>query len=138
MLLPLFFVLGGLDAQARNGGARAQARRSVNTGNVNRNIDRDINQNVNRDVNRNVNRDIDVHGGYGGGYGCCYRPVARTAAVVGTAAVTAAVVGSVARSLPANCAPVAINGLTYQQCGNTWYQPQLSGGSTTYLVVDPP
>jgi hypothetical protein len=31
-----------------------------------------------------------------------------------------------------------VNGFAYQQCGSTWYQPQISGGSTTYIVVNPP
>jgi hypothetical protein len=31
-----------------------------------------------------------------------------------------------------------VNGLTYQQCGSTWYQPQFAGTSTTYVVVAPP
>ena len=31
-----------------------------------------------------------------------------------------------------------VNTVTYQQCGNTWYQPQFSGTSTTYVVVNPP
>jgi hypothetical protein len=31
-----------------------------------------------------------------------------------------------------------VNGITYQQCGSTWYQPQFAGTSTTYVVVNPP
>jgi hypothetical protein len=31
-----------------------------------------------------------------------------------------------------------VNGFTYQQCGTTWYQPEIAGGSTTYVVVNPP
>jgi len=90
-------------------------------------------------VNRNVN--VDVHGGYyGGGYygGCCYHPVATAAAVTATAMVTAAVIGSVVNSIPPSCTSVVMNGVAYQQCGSTWYQPQFSGGSTTYVVVNPP
>lgn len=67
-----------------------------------------------------------------------YRPVARTAAVVGTAAVTAAVVGSVVRSLPPQCSTVVAGGVTYQQCGSTWYQPRYAGSQVTYVVVNPP
>jgi hypothetical protein len=33
---------------------------------------------------------------------------------------------------------VMVNGFAYQQCGNSWYQPQLSGSSTTYIVVAAP
>src|SRR5690242_9089777 len=62
-------------------------------------------------------------------------PVARTAAVVGTAAVTAAVVGSVVRTLPPSCTTIVSAGVTYQQCGSTWYQPHYSGSQVTYVVV---
>jgi hypothetical protein len=30
------------------------------------------------------------------------------------------------------------NGVTYQQCGSTYYQPQFVGGSTSYVVVNTP
>jgi len=48
--------------------------------------------------------------------------------------VTAAVVGSVVYSVPPNCVPVNYGGYVYQQCGNTWYQPQ----GTQYIVINPP
>jgi hypothetical protein len=51
---------------------------------------------------------------------------------------TAAVIGSVTHSLPPSCTAVSVNGYTYQQCGSTWYQPQFSGSSVTYVVVNPP
>jgi hypothetical protein len=91
----------------------------------------------------NVNVNNSYHGGYyGGGYygggGCCYHPVATAAAVTATAVVTAAVVGSIVDRPPAGCATQVINGLAYQQCGNTWYQPQMSGTTTTYVVVNAP
>jgi hypothetical protein len=73
--------------------------------------------------------DVNVHGGYYGG-GCCYHPVATATAVV-----TAAVVGSIVHALPPSCSAV---GVTFQQCGSTWYQPQFAGGSTTYVVVNAP
>lgn len=147
-------LLGGGTAFAQRGGnvARGAARSSVShasrnvAGNVNRNanVNRNINSNVDRtaNVNRNVNRDVDfdrdidvdVDRNYGGA-GCCYHPVARAA----TAAVTtAAIVGSVVNSLPTSCEAVSVNGLTYQQCGSTWYQPQFRGSTVTYVVVNPP
>jgi hypothetical protein len=58
--------------------------------------------------------------------------------VTATAVVTAAVVGSIVHSVPPSCATIVVNGLAYQQCGSTWYQPQFSGSSTTYIVVNPP
>jgi hypothetical protein len=91
-------------------------------------------------VNVNVDRDVHVHGGYYGG-GCCYssyHPVATAAAVTATAMVTAAVVGSIVNTVPPGCSTVIVNGFAYQQCGSTWYQPQISGSSTTYIVVNPP
>jgi len=76
-------------------------------------------------------------GGYYGG-GCCYHPVATAAAVTATAVVTAAVVGAIVDRPPAGCVTQVINGLAYQQCGSTWYQPQMSGTTTTYVVVNAP
>ena len=126
-------------AQRYGGGGRARAQTNVN---ANRNVNVNANRNVNVNVNRNVNVNTNVHGGYyGGGYyggGCCYHPVAVAAAVTATAVVTAAVVGSVVHSVPPSCSTIVVNGLAYQQCGNTWYQPQFSGSTTTYIVVNPP
>ncbi len=101
-------------------------------------IDRDINVN-NRDVDIDIDVDRDYHGGSYYGYGgCCYHPVATAAAVTSAAIVTAAVVGSMVNTLPPSCSTVVINGFAYQQCGNTWYQPQFSGTTTTYIVVNQP
>jgi hypothetical protein len=48
-------------------------------------------------------------------------------------------VGTIVRSLPSSgCHTVIVNGLTYHQCGNDWYQPQISGSTTTYIVVNDP
>jgi len=58
--------------------------------------------------------------------------------VTATAVVTAAVVGSIVNSVPPSCTTVMVNGLTYQQCGSTWYQPQFVGSSTSYVVVAAP
>jgi hypothetical protein len=147
-------LLGGGTAFAARGGnvARGAARSSVNhvsrnvAGNVNRNanVNRNINSNVNRtaNVNRDVNFDrdidVDVDRNYGGGAGCCYHPVARAATATAAAVTTAAIVGSVVNSLPTSCEAVSVNGLTYQQCGSTWYQPQFMGSTVTYVVVNPP
>lgn len=40
--------------------------------------------------------------------------------------------------VPANCVPVIINGISYQQCGSTWYQPQYVGTTLQYVVVVAP
>ena len=134
------------DLSAQRGGAgnrnvRSSANSSVNRNynqntNVNRNVNVNQNVNVNRNVNVNVNNSYHGGGYYGGG--CCYHPVATAAAVTATAVVTAAVVGSIVDRPPAGCVTQVINGLAYQQCGNTWYQPQMSGTTTTYVVVNAP
>jgi len=127
VVIAILFGGPSLQAQRYRGGARTNVNHNVN-----------VNRNTNVNVNRNVN--VNVHGGYYGGYyggGCCYHPVATAAAVTATAVVTAAVVGSIVHSVPPSCTSVIVNGLAYQQCGSTWYQPQFSGTSTTYVVVNP-
>ena len=96
------------------------------------------NTNVNRPINGgdvNINRNVDWDNRYNG---CCYHPVAAAAGVVAGAAITAAAIGSVAYALPSDCVYTVVNGLTYNQCGSTWYQPQFTGTETTYIVVSPP
>jgi hypothetical protein len=134
-------------AQRNRGNVRSSSRSNVNNrnNNVNRNNNRNTNINNNRNVNRNidVDRDIDVdvdvnrRYGYGG---CCYSSGggAFVAGAVVGAAVTAAVVGSRVTTLPPACQVVVINGFAYQQCGSVWYQPQISGSSTTYVVINAP
>ncbi len=124
---------GAAPGEARN--VRSQSRANVNS---NKNVN--VNRNVNKNVNVNVDRDVHVHGGYYGG-GCCYHgyhPVATAAAVTATAIATAAVVGSIVNTLPPSCTSVIVNGFAYQQCGSTWYQPQIAGSTTTYVVVNSP
>ena len=141
--IPVFFVIAlfliathccnrdrdALRPALSRGGART-------SGGCNVNVNRNANVNVNRNVNVNVNNGY--RGGYYGG-GCCYHPVAAAAAVTATAVVTAAVVGSIVQSVPPSCTSVIVNGLAYQQCGSTWYQPQFAGSTTNYgIVVNPP
>lgn len=116
---------GGRQIDSSQTDARANNVRNTSVNNVN------ANRNTNVNANRNVNVNVDNHGG---GWDNNYRPVATAVAVTGAVAVTAAVVGSMVRSVPANCVPVNYGGLVYQQCGNTWYQPQ--GGQ--YVVINPP
>jgi hypothetical protein len=142
---------------SRNTGAKANAgtNRNTNAGdnanrnaNANRNVNANSNANVNRNVNVNqnvnVNRDVNVNANrnyYGGGYGgpCCYNSGVGTAAAITAAAVgTALVVGSMVNSLPPSCSAISANGVTYQKCGSTYYEPQFSGGNTTYVVVNAP
>lgn len=82
-------------------------------------------------TNVNVNVD-DRRGGYDrGGYG------RRDGAAVGGALFAGMAIGAAVRSLPPNCSAVNVNGLTYQRCGNTWYQPQFAGSTPNYIVVAP-
>ena len=43
-----------------------------------------------------------------------------------------------AYSLPSGCASAYYGGNPYYNCGGTYYQPQYSGGNTTYVVVQSP
>jgi len=88
-------------------------------------------------VNRDVNIDGDVGyyggGGYYGGYG--WGGAIAAGAAFG---LTAAAIGSVAYALPTGCASVYSYGNPYYNCGGTYYAPQYSGSSTTYVVVQAP
>jgi hypothetical protein len=116
-------VKGRTHTNVNRGGSR---NKSVNRKNVNKNVNR---KNVN--VNKNVNVDVNRRGGY---YGRGYNPVGTAVAV----AATAVVVGSIVNSVPSNCTTVMSNNISYRQCGNDWYEPRYSGGSTSYVVVNSP
>jgi len=111
-----------------------QVRNTTRTS-VNRNVNRNRNVNVNRNRNVNVHRDIDIdvdrhyHG---------YHPIATAVGVAAAATVTAAAVGSIVHALPPSCSAMVVNGMTYQQCGSTWYQPQYVGTQVSYVVVNAP
>jgi len=106
---------------------------NINSANVNRaNIN---NTNINNaNINRNYNMDVDVDNGWDWGS----HPVATGAAFAAGAALTSAAVGSVVYSLPPSCSTVVVGGVSYQQCGSTWYEPQFSGTSVNYVVVQQP
>jgi|RhiMethySRZTD1v2_1073278.scaffolds.fasta_scaffold12284_11 hypothetical protein len=111
--------------------AEARYVRNATRTNVNANVNRNRNVNVNR--NYNVHRDVDVDVDHGH-----YHPVARGVAFGAAATLTAAAVGSVVNSLPPSCSTTMVNGLTYQNCGGTWYQPRYAGTQVNYVVVNPP
>jgi hypothetical protein len=135
---------GGGRGGYRGGGRNVETRNTTRTnfsGGASRNtyVSRDRgNVNVNRNVNVNVHNQGGYydHGGYYGG--CCSHPVATAVGVTAAATVTAAVVGSIVNTLPAGCTVTVINGVSYNQCGSTWYQPQYSGGDVQYVVVNAP
>lgn len=131
---------GGGGQRNFNSGGNRNVRASANS-NISGN--RNVNRNVNRNTNVNVNRNIDVHNDWhGGDYGHWddhyYHPVATAAAVTAAAVVTSAVVGSIVYSVPPSCSTVVVNGISYSQCGSTWYQPRYAGSSVQYVVVNSP
>lgn len=127
-------------AFARDGGGAtknnvSKAANSNHNTNVNNNSNKNVNVNSNKNTNVNVNSnrhvDVDVD------YDDHHHPIGTAVAVGATVAVTAAVVGSMTTTLPPACSVVIVNGVTYQQCGSTWYQPQYVGSSVQYVVVAP-
>lgn len=68
---------------------------------------------------------VDRHWGY---------PVGAAAAAVGTAVA----VGAIVSSLPPSCTTVVADGVSYRNCGGTYYAPRYSGSSVVYEVVSPP
>jgi hypothetical protein len=116
-------------------------RGNVDRGNVDRgdrNVDRG-DRNVDRDTNIGSNNDIniDVDDGWGGG-DWDYHPIAAGVAFGTAAAVTSAAIGSMYYSLPSSCPPYPYGGYTYHYCNNVWYQPQYSGSTVNYVVIDDP
>ncbi|MDN0085215.1 hypothetical protein QU487_21130 [Crenobacter sp. SG2305] len=123
---------GGVSPPRPNAGAANRPPISSNT----RNATMNNNVKVSREANVNVNKNVNIQGN--NGWDDDYHPVATAVAVGAAAAVTAAVVGSVVHSIPPSCTPVMVGNVAYQQCGSTWYQPQYSGTSVQYVVVNPP
>jgi hypothetical protein len=162
-LLALVLVVGHAEAQRRGGGRRgggsfraggggfrASARTSVtrrpagvsrSVGAVNRGAV--VATRPGRVVNNGAiyNRDVNVIAGgrWDNNWdGCCYYGPGRVAAGVAAGALAAAAVGTVVYSVPSSCTTTVVNGITYEQCGTTWYKPEFAGGSTGYVVVNPP
>lgn len=137
---------GGGGANRRDINRRDVSRRDINRRDVNRrdvnrrDVDRrDINRrdidrrNVNRrdidrrdvNINRNVNVDVDRHWGYSGG-----------AAVAAVGAAVA--VGAIVSSLPPDCRTIVVDGVSYRDCGGTYYVPSYDGPNVVYEAVPPP
>ena len=113
-------------------------RNSGNRNNNNRNNNRITNVSGN-DVNINVDRNVRYddhhhHHDHWDDWDDDWHPWATAAAVT----MTAAVIGSIVASIPPDCSTVIVNGISYSQCGSTWYQPQYYGSSVQYVVVNPP
>ncbi len=115
-------------ADARKGNkSSGKTRTSVNK-NRNSNRNRNTNVNINRNRNTNVNIDIDVDRRH--------RRHNNGSFVAGLA--TGLVIGTIVNSTPSGCTTVIRNGISYSQCGTTWYQPQYSGNNVTYIIVAAP
>jgi hypothetical protein len=103
----------------------------------------DANRSINRDID--IDRDWDVDWDYDR-WGCCYHPLARAATYGAVAAATYDYYdddwdddGDVVYVLPdTTCYTEVINGVTYERCGDKYYQPQFSGTNTTYTVTSSP
>lgn len=147
LILTSFVLAPVAEAKERGGGGRQAAKGGGNHNKVQANNNsRDVRStnvrntsvnNVNVKKNTNVNVNVDNNRHNHGGWDNDYHPIATAAAVTATVAVTAAVVGSIVRTVPPNCVPVNYGGMVYQQCGNTWYQPQYVGPQVQYVVVAP-
>jgi len=122
--------------------ARGRTQRSVNRGGnrarprpSTRPVNRDVNRNINRNVNRNVNVNVNhrYYGGYGHGYGYYHgNPV--------LAFTTGLVIGSIiaASTMPKSCTTVMVGGVSYRQCGSSYYMPVYQGDTLVYKVVASP
>ena len=58
------------------------------------------------------------------------------AAVAWTAGAIA--LGAVVASVPTTCESVVVNGVTYRQCQNGWFEPRYQGHNVVYVVVPAP
>lgn len=136
---------GGFTRTNVNSGGNFNRNASVNSTrsyNGNTNINRNVNVNNNVNVNRNVNVNNNYHGGYYGGYhGGYYGGGVSTGAAIGIGVAGLAVGAMIASSQmppPSSCMMVPMNGMTYTQCGNTWFRPVYTGSTVSYTVVNRP
>jgi len=60
------------------------------------------------------------------------------AIIGGTAAIVGAAIGSTYSTLPCTPTVSMFGGLTYYQCGQTYYQQTYIDNSVTYVVSEPP
>jgi hypothetical protein len=47
-------------------------------------------------------------------------------------------IGTVMPALPAGCASVVVNNVSYSDCGGVFYKPAMQGNNLVYLVVEKP
>ncbi|MGE0827237.1 MAG: hypothetical protein AB7G75_29930 [Candidatus Binatia bacterium] len=73
------------------------------------------------------------YGGYYGGYPAYPAGGVATGVAIGSTMTAAAF-----NAQKASCRTLVVNGVSYYQCGSTWYQPSYQGNTVTYIVVSPP
>lgn len=79
------------------------------------------------------------HGGYygGGRYYNSY-PTYPAGGVAAGIVIGSTLTAAAFSAQKSSCSAVSVNGMTYYQCGSTWYQPSYQGGNVTYIVVNAP
>lgn len=96
--------------------------------------------------NINIGNDIDVSGsawgwGDGGYWGAAALGAATGAAIAGAgpsySEAPTYVAPTTIYSLPPSCTPEVINGVTYQNCNGTYYEPTFSGSTIEYQQTQP-
>ncbi len=83
-------------------------------------------------------QDYGEHHGYWGGYSPWGYAAAGAVAVGAAYAIGTAISASAFYALPCTATTVVVGGVSYYQCGTTWYSQAYSGGDVTYVVVNPP
>lgn len=124
-----------LDITLLNTAEARGARGGAGNRNVNRNRNVNVNRNVNRSRNVNVNHNNRY---YGGGYGHVNYGYYGGRAIVAWSSAVA--VGSIiaAASMPTTCTTFVTNGISYKQCGASYYRPYYQGTTVVYKVVNSP
>jgi hypothetical protein len=78
------------------------------------------------------------HGGYWRSGYYYDHPVATGLAVGAAMAVGTAITASAFSALTCSPTTVIVGGVSYYQCGGTWYSRGYEGGNVTYIVVNAP
>ena len=149
-------VCGGAVVPAMAGGVRSSAQTNVNSlfnPNYNPNVNPNYNPNtspiyhpnavVDRNAPASTSPSVVTRGATSAVVerssegGCCYEDE-RSAPTVAGLTIPAPAGGSILASSPPDCTTVVVNQFIYRRCGTVWYQPQMTGSTTTWVVVDNP
>ena len=128
---------------ARRGGSANRGRSSNRNRSTNRNRNKNVNRNSNRNVNRNSNRNVNRNRNVNVNVNRNNRYYGRSGYYGGRALLafgTGLAIGSMitAASMPSSCVTTYVNGISYRQCGSSYYQPFYEGDSVAYRVVNSP